>query len=216
MLGACASLNKATDSPQGIDVSHHQGTIDWKAVQEHGVQFAFIKISEGITYADPKGAANWAGAKAAGLRHGAYHVFVPGDDGTKQARSFLNALKKNEAYHGSVLPPVLDIESLKQAKVKMAHAEILNWLIEVEATLGCKPIIYTSPNSWDKEFPDQFTRYELWLADYASAPKLPKGWKSWTFWQYSQTGKVNGIDGTVDLNRFSGSAFDLAHKSCSG
>src|SRR4051794_5467055 len=61
---------------QGIDISHHQGAIDWARLPGQGVDFAYIKASEGGDHRDPAFAANWAGARKAGIRRGAYHFFT--------------------------------------------------------------------------------------------------------------------------------------------
>src|SRR5262249_34286320 len=75
---------------KGIDVSHYQGTIDWAAVNDGGIGFAFMKATEGLTFVDSTFAANWSGAKAHGVVRGAYHFFRPQDDGIQQADFFLS------------------------------------------------------------------------------------------------------------------------------
>jgi lysozyme len=80
--------------------------------------------------------------------------------------------------------------------------------------LGCKPIIYTSPDNWDSEFLGNFSRYALWLADYDKKPTLPNYWQEWTFWQYSNLGKVAGIKGNVDLDYFNGNIEKLNSSVC--
>jgi lysozyme len=74
---------------QGIDVSDHQGTVDWNAVRQTGMVFAFIKATDGITWTDPDFATNWSGATAANLLRGAYHFYETDDDPTAQAQNFL-------------------------------------------------------------------------------------------------------------------------------
>ncbi|MCW5953083.1 MAG: lysozyme, partial [Propionibacteriaceae bacterium] len=59
----------------GVDVSRYQGEIDWPVLAAQGIEFAFIKATEGSSYVDPRFAANLEGASAAGLRAGAYHFF---------------------------------------------------------------------------------------------------------------------------------------------
>ena len=178
VFGACAHRYDGPNYAKGIDVSHFQGSIDWSLVKGGDVSFAYIKASEGITYTDPKFVANWQGTADAGIVRGGYHKFVAKDAGEAQARNFLNALKSAEAGAGAypTLPPVLDIEVVRKEDLAVAFDEMLAWLAVVEGELGCKPIIYTSPNNWNKEFPDKFRGYELWLADYAAKPTLPKGW----------------------------------------
>ena len=207
----------------GIDVSHFRGDIDWAKVEKNNTAFAYIKVSGGLTVTDNKAGENWQGATANDIRRGGYHVFIPGDDGTAQAQHFIDSLDvANIDYHGG-LPPVLDIEQIPQDQLSAARPEISNWLTHVQKHLHCKPIIYTSPGTWDGEFPDEFTTYSLWLALYEGRGKqgqkpseLPKGWDNWVFWQFLDTGEVRGIEGPVDENYFNGTKTDLFLTTCIG
>lgn len=77
---------------RGVDVSHHQGSINWTAVRSTGVAFAFIKATEGATHQDRLFAANWRDAMSAGLSRGAYHFFTFCTPGAPQASDFIRAL----------------------------------------------------------------------------------------------------------------------------
>ena len=77
-----------TDAVRGIDVSHFQGQIDWAQVVGAGIQFCYVKTSDGIAFSDVRFQANYSGSKTAGLRTGAYHFFRAGSDAEKQAESF--------------------------------------------------------------------------------------------------------------------------------
>ena len=90
----------------GIDVSHHQGTIDWNKVKAAGVQFVFLKATEGETFVDKRYAINRAGAKAVGIPCGAYHFFRPKASLTAQIDNFVKTVAKLQPGD---LPPVLDI-----------------------------------------------------------------------------------------------------------
>ena len=194
---------------RGLDVSHFQGTIDWSQVVQAGYAFVFIKATEGISYVDPKFAANWSGAKAAGLVRGAYHFFEGNADAQKQAENFLNTV----VLEPGDLPPVLDVES-SAASSKVPTATILagveTWLQAVQQATGCTPILYTGPGYWDSLKTDRFSGYPLWVAEYGVAsPTLPTGWTSWAFWQLSESGEVPGIATATDLDLFQGSLEDL-------
>ena len=78
----------------GIDVSTHQGAIDWAAVAGDGIDAAYVKASEGATFEDDRFAENWAGAKAAGLEVGAYHFFTLCKEGEEQAANLLGRLRE--------------------------------------------------------------------------------------------------------------------------
>ena len=192
---------------QGIDVSDHQGTVDWNAVQQAGKVFVFIKATDGITWTDPDFATNWSGAKAAGLLRGAYHFYETDDDPTAQAQNFLNAVQLAPGD----LPPVVDIERIDSGgSASQAVQDLQTWLDAVEQATGRVPIIYTSPTFWNSLGTSAFGRYPLWVAEYGvTSPKLPAGWAGWTFWQYSESGTVAGISGSVDLNVFQGTSAEL-------
>ena len=90
----------------GVDVSSYQGEVDWPVLAEQGVDFAFIKATEGSLLQDRRFAANWAGAAAAGVRAGAYHFLSYDSPGETQADNFIAAVPVTEG----ALPPVVDIE----------------------------------------------------------------------------------------------------------
>ena len=98
-------LNVA-DRAYGIDVSHHQETVDWTKVAGAGISFAYAKASEGMN-ADPLFPANWAGMKAAGVIRGAYHFFRPKTDPAAQASHFCALVG---ALDPADLPPMVDLE----------------------------------------------------------------------------------------------------------
>lgn len=214
---------------QGIDVSRYQPTVDWAKVKAAGIAFAVIKASQS-NFVDPLFSKHWANAKAAGMPRGAYHFLVSETDGQKQATTYLKAL---EADPGELVP-VLDIEARTSSPATLAkYAK--DWLDQVEAALGRKPIIYTAAWYWNSgmlingQFPAWAPNYPLWVAAYPLAdgfpavsdieagkfkPNMPKSWATWTFWQYSEKGRVDGVvtDGrpaNVDLNVFNGSAQEL-------
>ena len=192
---------------QGIDVSDHQGSVDWKAVKQAGKVFAFLKATDGITWTDPDFAANWNGARAAGLLCGAYHFYETDDDPTAQAQNFLRAVQLGPGD----LPPVVDIEKLAAGgSAGQAVKDLQTWLDAVETATGRTPLIYTSHGFWTSLGTSAFGRYPLWIAAYGTqSPTLPAGWSAWTFWQFSESGQVTGVTGPVDLDVFSGSLADL-------
>jgi lysozyme len=192
----------SADGPlPGIDISHWQGTIDWDAVAADGVEFAFIKATEGGDYVDPRFAANWAGAQRAGVIRGAYHFYRPQTDAMAQAAHFLSTVQLAQGD----LPPVLDVEVTDGRSAAMIAAGVRTWLQEVERATGHRPILYTRASFWTGQMGSGFGGYPLWVAHYGvSSPSIPAEWSGWTFWQHSDAGRVNGISGDVDLNWFNG------------
>ncbi|MES1242741.1 MAG: GH25 family lysozyme [Acidobacteriota bacterium] len=196
-----------TDSQaQGIDVSHYQGTVNWTEVAASGVVFAFAKATDGITYVDPQFSVNWPAMLSVGLLRGAYHFYEPADDPTSQAQHYLS----NVTLEAGDLPPVLDVEITGGVSSTQLWSGVATWLQTVQTATGRQPLLYISPGFWSDNSPDPtLTGYPLWLADYASTPKLPEGWSTWQFWQHSQTGTVPGVSTSVDLDLFNGTLVQL-------
>jgi lysozyme len=187
----------------GIDVSKWQGTVDWKSVQQAGVEFAFVRATYGTSEVDSSFNENWQATKEAGIIRGAYHFFLAAEDAAEQAEFFIRTV-------GSLgpgdLPPVIDVESGSGVSSNLV-VDIQTWLSTVAEGLSRTPIIYTAPSYWNANVTGGFANYPLWVAEYGvSAPRAVNGWDDWTFWQYSSTGKVNGVSGDVDLDYFNGTA----------
>jgi lysozyme len=191
----------------GIDVSHHQGKIDWDKVKAGPAQFVFMKATEHTGFVSKAFAGNWAAAE--GMLRGAYHFFRPSIDGAAQARHFLNTYKPAK---GDLLP-VLDIEDYDGSQRAKFLGAIEEWLSIVSKSIGNKtPFIYTSGSFWKKiGNPSGFAAHPLWVAHYTTAtgPNLPKGWDNFAIWQYSQTGGVDGVRTPCDVNLFNGNPDDL-------
>jgi lysozyme len=192
----------------GIDVSHWQGTIDWQAVRGGGIDFAFIKATEGGTYVDPQFARNWAAAADAGITRGAYHYFRPNVDAVKQAEHFLRVTRLSAGD----LPAVLDVETSDGMAGDSLLRAVRTWLETVERATGKRPIVYTYPDFWNRYVAASPGAYPLWIASYGrEQPLMPStGWSDWTFWQSSAIGRVPGIQGDVDLDHFRGGSTELA------
>ncbi len=197
-----------SNTVNGIDVSHFQGTVNWPAVKAAGMAFAFAKASDGNTYVDPQFKTNWQGMKAAGLLRGAYHFYESNDDPVTQAQNFIKAVG---SLSPGDLPPVLDIEVFKGAYGSATlAANVQTWLNTVQQALGRTPMIYTGPSFWNSNMNNQFSHYPLWVAQYgASQHTVPNGWSTWNFWQFSENGQVNGVTGNVDTDVFAGSMANL-------
>ena len=200
------------DNALGIDVSLWQKDLDWAALKQAGVTFAFAKATQGDRIVDPYFAKNWPAIKAAGIVRGAYHFFQGAADPLKQAAFFVQTAKREKGD----LPLVLDVENSGGLAPAALAKAILSCLNEIERLSGVRPIIYTGPNFWNTAVatpsaPDWVANYPLWIAHYTSAPKpiIPKGWTTWTLWQYSEQGHLNGCAGTIDLDHYSGTADDL-------
>ncbi|MEM1390336.1 MAG: GH25 family lysozyme [Pseudomonadota bacterium] len=190
---------------RGIDVSHYQGQIDWIAAARNGVDFAFIKATDGAVNTDPQFQSNWRAARSAGILCGAYHFLRPSDDAKAQGNHF-SAIA---ALDDQALPPALDIEVAENVTPSLVEAAIIDWIGVVEKAFKVRPILYTSPTFWRERVSANFQSYPLWLACYDQEPEMPPFWHNWTFWQHSASGKVAGINSSVDLNVFYSDINDL-------
>ena len=214
----------AAKGKRGIDVSRFQRTIDWAAVGSTKVRFAYVAASRG-SGSDCLVAAgrcgedryfdrNYEGARANGIKVGAYHrAFASGKtralakkDAQKEARVFARSVGK---VRGKDLVPALDLEApfknLSQDRLRYWTAV---WLERVEKKLGAKPIIYTNASSWAATGDTQrFAKrgHRLWVANFdVPSPAVPAAnWagEGYAIWQHTSSGHVRGINGNVDKNK---------------
>jgi GH25 family lysozyme M1 (1,4-beta-N-acetylmuramidase) len=200
----------------GIDVSHWQGSINWTSVRSAGIQFAWMKATEGTSYKDPSFNANYPAAHGAGVIRGAYHFARPDvSSGATQAAYFAS---NGGAWSADnlTLPGVLDIESNPYGSscYGLSTTSMRSWIMDFyntyKARTGRDMVIYTSPSWWNTctgSWSGMASLSPLWVAHWtsASSPTLPGGFGVWTVWQYTSSGSVSGVSGNVDLNRFNGS-----------
>lgn len=197
---------------RGIDVSVWQGAIDWNRVASSGVEFAFIRVSDGIHSRDSRFTQNWSGARSAGVLRGAYQFFRAGQDVSAQANIMIEALRADPGE----LAPVIDVEaaSIQGRTSSQVVSEVLQWIQLVGSATGTTPIIYTGSFVTGSSS-TMYSPYPLWLAAYfndyspSHCPRVNENWDRWTFWQYSDRGRVPGIAGNVDMDLFNGSTEDL-------
>ncbi|MBB4273774.1 glycoside hydrolase family 25 protein [Rhizobium mongolense] len=188
---------------QGIDVSHHQGDIDWKKLAAQlNVRFAIMKATEGGDHKDTRFARNWQAAKEAGIVRGAYHFFTFCRPGREQAQNVLATVPNEQG----TLPIAIDLEFVgncdKIPTVEQLTAEVNAFLAEIKSTHPGKPIFYVTQEFFDlylkgneSSFPDHY----LWLRSVFKEPEQEKCGR-WSIWQFADNGKVDGIEGPVDLN----------------
>ena len=192
----------------GIDVSKYQGDIDWQSVRESGVEFAFIKATEGGNHADEKFAQNWNGARAAGIARGAYHFVWWCRDPREEIAQF----KRIVPVERDALPPVLDVEATPESRTckRTLHreevlADMRLMLAEMERHYGKRPIIYVTVDFYQHVMhPGEFADYPVWVRSVKHAPPVTYPGRRWAFWQYQSDGYVPGIRGKVDRNAFAG------------
>jgi lysozyme len=193
----------------GIDVSKFQGEIDWNKVADSGVKFAWIKATEGGDRADQRFQANWEGAKAAGVPHGAYHFVYWCRPPMEEMANF----EQNAPVESDALPPVLDVEATPTSKTCHKHLtedgairDMQVMLDEMERHYGKRPIIYTTVDFYQAILADgAFEDYPIWVRSTKYHPSVRYAGRAWQFWQYQSDAYVPGIGGKVDRDAFSGS-----------
>ncbi|MFN3208683.1 MAG: GH25 family lysozyme [Roseovarius sp.] len=190
----------------GIDVARFQNSIDWSAVRQSGIEFAFIKATEGGDRLDPMFATNWPAARNAGVLRGAYHFYYFCTPPEVQARWFI----RNVPNEGGALPPVLDLEwnpYSPTCTTRPPGAEVRRqaqvFMDIVERHYGQRPIIYTTLEFYRQTGIGQLNE-EFWLRSTARTLDTTYPGQSWRFWQYTGTGVVPGVKGGVDINVFAG------------
>lgn len=197
----------------GIDLSRFQGAVDWPTARANGVNFAYIKATEGGDAEDPLFSANWQGAKRAGVARGAYHVFYHCRPAAEQARQFIRRVPQDPI----ALPPVLDIEWTPASPScrlrrdpETIRSEARIFLAALTRAYGQPPVIYTTLDFFRDNDLGRLAGVDFWLRSVAAPMEEAYPGQYWTFWQYTSTGLVPGIAGPVDLNAFAGSAQDWA------
>ena len=181
----------------GVDVSHHSGDVDWTKIRDLGYSFAYVKSSEGIDLYDPRFDEHWKTLEALDFPHGAYHFYVTEDDPEEQARFFASKLKE----HPGTLPPVVDVEILGHDTTGDLTTELLRFLLLFEQETGLRPMIYTTPNFWDRSFRPEFSNYDLWMSELGvDLPRIPFGWQTWTLWQRQNDQAIAGVEKSADVS----------------
>lgn len=171
----------------GPDVSHWQGTVDWLAVAGHpAVRFAFIKASQGDSFADPQFERNWRHSKAAGLYRAPYHFFEQDIPGETQANFFWQVVEEFGGHQAGDLPYVLDFEQGSKTEASI-------FVRALKRLTGNKPVTLYSGGYLKSVAGGALMCDYLWLPQWQAAPTLPWGWNHWTWWQYS-----NGEDNYTD------------------
>lgn len=185
--------------PHLRDVSNWQGPVDWP--QERGeVVGAYTKVSQGITFVDPRAAERIKNATYAKVPIGGYHFATPGVGTPEQQADILCRLAPS---HKGQLKPALDAESNPgHLNTGQLATWFLGFVLEVKRQRGYYPVIYGPPSflqGWPVLHPEVFGLCPLWVADYGvRVPAIPPPWSHWAAWQWTDSFKDPAIGGTVD------------------
>jgi len=224
LLGSCSGHNDEVDQSvgelvvcgsgptvEGIDVSQWQSTVNWPMVRAAGKRFAIARILHWPTR-DTQFDRNWREIRANGLIRGAYIYFDPRYEVAAQADIVVRAVGR---LGQGDLPVTLDVEQPPPGLPSPTRyaAMVRDLADRIEAGTGRRPMIYTGRYYWPTYVQSTaFRDHPLWHAQYTTTqpcPYIADAWRSWAFWQYSSTGRVSGISGNVDLDRFNGTYAEL-------
>lgn len=208
----------------GLDCSKYQKDINWALAKAAGIQFAFIKITEGTTGHEDNIynlKARVLSAQQNGVKVGYYHfarpgnIEIPENDALEEAQNVLDHI----AFLPKVqLPLVLDIEAYSTATIwdnKVDHMNrYIKTFIQKLNEQNIRVIFYSYKSFADTNTSPIFGLQPLWIAAYlnnpeANVPSIPNGWSEWKIWQFTEKGIVNGYNGEMDLNIMKKGFFDL-------
>lgn len=194
-LGATPTATQRPVPVLGVDVSHHLGHIDWRAVAADGISFAYLKATQGTGFVDPRFATNLRGAKSVGLRAGGYHYFTLCGAGGPQAGHYLSVIGTH-----ITLPPAVDVEFIGNCSPGPSRPDLLRELgafIEaVEARTGERVVVYLHPDLEQHYRIAEDLDRRQWVRSLGRKPA-----RDWWIWQKSDSAHIDGIGAPADLNQ---------------
>ncbi len=192
-------LDRSKYPVRGIDVSHHNGEIDFEAVRRDSIDFVYIKASDGVGDVDSNFVRNYHAAKAAGLKVGAYHFFRTHRGGRQQAATLIDAVSGLDLD----LPLAIDLETESHERGnKDDVVPRVRTMLYCLREAGFRTMLYANYDQFSDFIDGNFSNEDLWLA---TSREPSHQFDPRTVWQFSHRGSVNGISGPVDLNAFIGS-----------
>lgn len=189
----------------GIDVSEHNGNLDWAAIKKAGISFAVIRDGYGTSHVDNQFHANMAGAIAQGLLIGVYHFSYALDAaGAKKEAAF--CIKLLEPYKDKIVLPVYfdfeydTVDYAAKCGVTLGKSAFNAHTVafcEAVKSAGYAPGVYYNKDYYNRMVDlNSVGGYSQWYAQYASAPSVT----SYDLWQYSSSYTIPGCAGRFDVN----------------
>jgi len=199
----------------GLDCSKYQKDINWAKAKAAGIDFAFIKITEGTTGHEDNIYNVKARAQSAqqnGVKIGYYHFARPGNVAEPEAdakEEIENVMSHINSLPKANLPLVLDLEAystqmLWDKKIDHMNRFVSTFIAGMNAH-RISTIFYSYKSFADANTSPVFGNNPLWIAAYlsnpeVSLPQIPKGWAEWKIWQFADKGRIDGYNGDIDLN----------------
>ncbi len=188
---------------KGIDISNHQSSVNFNFLKG-SVQVVIMKATEGVSYKDALVESHYQGAKAAGFPVGFYHFMSESTSPTEQAKAFYNAIKDKQ-YE---IIPTLDIETNSQGRnAAQITDRCLEFLNKFKELSGIDCMIYTGGYFGRDNLDSRIKGFKAWIAHYGVNSPMTTGFNEVVGHQYTESGRVQGINGNVDLNNFTEGIF---------
>ena len=200
-LGRKGRVTVASTKYNGIDVSKHNGKINWERVAaDPKIQFVYINATEGASLVDKTYRRNIDEARKNGLKVGSYHFFTSYKTPEEQYKNFKRQVKKGEQD----LLPMVDVEEAgnKNARREVLQQRLWRFMELVKDDYGEYPVVYSQYKFYNDLLAPEFNNCIIFIARYGKAAPALRGGGEYNIWQYTERGKVDGIRGYVDLDRF--------------
>ncbi len=192
------SVSAGSRSGFGIDVSHHNGEIDWPTVAKTPLEFVYVKATEGATHVDKRYRENVEGARKAGFKVGSYHFFRMTSSAHDQFANF----KRNVEPEKQDLIPMVDVETADSRSSKELRDSLNVFIGLVKEHFGVRPMIYATNRSYNELCEGMYPSYPLYIGRYGDKAPQIKRKGHYTIWQYTETAHIDGIPKPVDQARF--------------
>lgn len=195
-------VDRARFPVKGIDISAHNGDVDFDSLIADTVQFVIIKATEGIDFCDANFNRNYHKAAGAGLKVGAYHFFRFNSSGLLQTDHFLSTIEGRDFD----LPLILDVEKAGNPAsydIGYVRRELAAAAARIREA-GYPVMIYTNKKGWEDFIKGNLEHEDVWLCSLSGEPLRP-----YRLWQHSHKGKVRSVRGAVDLDTYNGPEEDF-------
>ena len=192
----------------GVDLSEYQGDVDFAAMKNAGVEFVMLRIGgryygdDGLLYTDKAFDNYYQQAKAAGLKVGAYFFSqaASAEDAAEEAKYAIEKLSGKQLDY----PIALDWENIADDTARTDNVtgdqltDIAEPFCDTVTASGYKSLVYSNTQQMFVMYDFETMKdYDFWLADYREFPTM---YYKFDMWQYTMEGKIDGVEGTVDLN----------------
>ncbi len=187
---------------KGIDISYHQGSINFKEVKKSGIEFVMIRASFGFFNEDKKVHEYVRGCESVNLPYGFYHYSYARnlEEAKREVKGFLNLVKN----YNPTFPLVIDMEDADNWKKNNGNPtnemliDICDYFCNQVEKAGFYAMIYANTDWFTNRInSSKLDKYDKWLADWRVQPNtsIPRG-----IHQYTSSGRVSGITSLVDMN----------------